>query len=268
MKHSRVNKMVAGLIIIAVGIGLFLDSLHLIDFNIFMLWPLVLIYFGMKLWSSARQIAGGILLALGAVFILNEWFNVNAFELVFPALFIYLGYRLIRSRNYKEDKSLQKDPGGPILPTPPPASPTATAEFSGGARETGSWQGPIMRQTDSRSTLIGDFHLTSGRFELSNLHIWHGIGAVVIDLSRALVMEEETTLVVNGWIGDVTIYVPVDLPVAVNAEVTIGDLEVFGHRQGGMNRQVIMRSEHYDTAPRKVKMAISLFIGDVDVKYI
>lgn len=263
MKGSRVNKMTAGLVIIFAGFGLFLDSLNLIEFSIFSLWPFLFLYLGMRFWSKGRRILGGVLLALGAVFGLEEWLRVNAFELIFPILLIYAGYRLIRSRQSMtepKEHGLPKEPSEPGKPSfiPPPTSHSST----------GPGYGPIIRPTETRSTLIGDFHLTSGRFELTNLHVWHGVGDVVIDLSRALMPEEETFLVVNGWVGDVTIYVPVDLPVAVNAEVSIGDMEVFGHRQGGLNRQVMMRSENYESASRKVKLIVSLIIGDIDVKYI
>ncbi|UFJ41258.1 cell wall-active antibiotics response protein LiaF [Brevibacillus humidisoli] len=128
--------------------------------------------------------------------------------------------------------------------------------------------GHVFSPHESRSSLIGDFHLTSGRFELRDLHIWHGVGDVKIDLSRALILEEETFLLVNGWVGDVTIYVPVDLAVSVAAEVTIGDIDVFGHRQGGINRQVVMKSQDYDDTSRKVKIIVSLIVGDIDVRYI
>ncbi|MGO0059295.1 cell wall-active antibiotics response protein LiaF [Brevibacillus fluminis] len=265
MKQSRVNTIVAGLVIIAAGIGLFLDSLHLIHFSIFMLWPFLFFYFGMKLWTANRRIFGGVLLGLGAVFALDEWLHVDAFDLIFPLLFIYLGYRLIRHRNGERGRSLLKDFG---QTEPQPEQPSFGPIPPPNRKASEEWQGPIFRQAETRSTFIGDFHLTSGRFELTNLHIWHGIGDVVIDLSRALIPEEETLLVVKGWVGDLTIYVPVDLPVSVNASVTIGDLEVFGHRQGGLNRQVMMRSEHFDTAPRKVKLILSLHVGDIDVKYI
>lgn len=266
MKQSRVNTIVAGLVIIAAGIGLFLDSLHLIHFSIFMLWPFLFFYFGLKLWTADRRIFGGVLIGLGAVFALDEWLHVDAFDLIFPLLFIYLGYRLIRSRNGGRSRNRPAEFGGPSPQAEPPSFGPIAPPHNRQAYE--EWQGPIFRQAETRSTFIGDFHLTSGRFELTNLHIWHGIGDVVIDLSRALIPEEETLLVVKGWVGDLTIYVPVDLPVSVNAAVTIGDLEVFGHRQGGLNRQVMMRSEHFDNAPRKVKLILSLHIGDIDVKYI
>ncbi len=263
MKLSRLNKMLAGIVIIFAGIGLFLGSLNIIDFNLFRLWPLIFLYFGMKQWEKNRRVVGGVLSALGIIFIFNEWFHINVFQLVITILLVYFGYRMIRSHKAPQEDDPPPEIGTSIMeeqevPPPPPRRPFTEAP---NPRQ-------IIRPKESRSVLIGDFHLTSGRFELENMHIWHGIGDIVVDLSRAVIQEQESFLVINGWIGDITIYVPVDLPVAVSAEVTIGDLEVLNHRQGGLNRQIVMRSENYDQASRKVKLNISLIVGDVDVKYI
>lgn len=126
----------------------------------------------------------------------------------------------------------------------------------------------VFSPQESRSSLFGDFHLTSGRFELRNLQIWNGVGDVKIDLSRAVLPEAEALLVIDGWVGDVTIYVPFDLSVSVTAEVTLGDIDALGHRQGGINRRVMVKSRDYNSAVRRVNIIVSLIVGDIDVRYI
>ncbi|MED4752712.1 cell wall-active antibiotics response protein LiaF [Brevibacillus choshinensis] len=281
MKLSRVHKMLAGVLIILTGIGLFLDSLHIISFGLFDLWPMVLVYFGVRLWGQNKRIGGGILFCLGIIIALEMWFGIgidDLFQLVIPILFVYFGFRLIRG------KTREKEPRVGKKFTPGEGEDSAGAAM----REERDVPGPMSEDPakilekentailhhgkslpkDSRSSLIGDFHLTSGRFELSHLQVWHGIGDVVIDLSRAMLMQEEAQLTVEGWIGDVTIYVPVDLPVSVSAELSVGDLEVFSNRQGGINRSIMIRSDHYDLAVHKVNLHISLLVGDIKVKYI
>lgn len=338
MKQSRVKQMLVGILIIIAGIGLFFDSLGLIDFSIFDLWPIVFFYLAMSQWAKNNRYAGGTLLVLGVFFLLNEWFHIG-FNIVLPLLLIYFGYRMINSRKQPkkmfsefEDRTAPDDRQTPDLGKPDAFSEETSqmASFAGEEDEDskktnsfrteeekadhfvssakGDWKkelsdeasewvemlngrkkgghkrsgyeqkkrrmepgyqfGGILSPKESRSSLIGDFYLTSGRFELESLYIWNGIGDVVIDLSRALIQGEEVVLAVKGWIGDVTIYVPVDLPVSVAAEVTIGDLDVFGHRQGGISRSVVMRSDNFEQAPQKAKINISLIIGDIDVKYI
>jgi lia operon protein LiaF len=270
VKLSRLHQMIAGVFIILTGIGLFLDSLGLIRFGLFDLWPMVLTYIGVRMWGKGKRVRGAVLAGLGVMFALEIWLGIgidDLFHIAVPLALIYLGFRLIRSRRPSGRERNDADAERIVPP------PLYTAEGSRGVEQPGPSRPPlrpggILMPKDSRSSLIGDFHLTSGRFELSQLHIWHGVGNVVIDLSRALLVQEEALLAVDGWVGDVTIYVPVDLPVAISAEVTIGDLEVFGHRQGGLNRYVSIRSEDYEQAAQKVKLNISLIVGDIDVKYI
>jgi lia operon protein LiaF len=291
VKLSRLHKMMAGVVIILTGIGLLLDGFGIISFGILDLWPLVLIYFGIRLWSDKKKIRGGILLFLGLVISSEILLGIgieDIFQFGVPLLFIYFGYGLIRGKSnfsfkrkapvpekelftedLEEDVPVQTDP--PSAPSEGRRYPWKGYRLSQQSTEIRDHHGNgILMPKDSRSVLIGDFHLTSGRFELNHLHVWHGIGDVVIDLSRAMLGTQEARLSVDGWIGDVTIYVPVDLPVSVSAEVSIGDLEVFGHRQGGISRCVMVRSDHYDTDPHanKVQLHISLLVGDIKVKYI
>ncbi|QDX92621.1 hypothetical protein EEL32_00560 [Brevibacillus laterosporus] len=365
MKFSRVEKMVAGTIIIFVGLGLFLNNLGLVFFSIFSLWPLLLIFWGYRFWKRGRKIAGGILLTIGVLNIFQEWFGIaihNLFGFIFSLFFIYYGIRLIRRKgrnkndfdqdltyteekvreaspyqqpttkqdeldlamdalvkekqwqeaqvkiedgiqaeqtrqetfaNEQNDQKAKKEPFtqfGPRIEgerysgsyfSDGPDEPFTSKEgsqreqrksrnktFNKGFDETFYDHVHIHNPQDTRSSLIGDYRLISGRFELKNMRIWQGIGDVVIDLSRAVIPEREGTLVINGWIGDVTIYVPVDMPVQVMAEVTIGELEVLGHRQNGITRKVMLSTHNYAEATEKVKIIISLWVGDIDVKYI
>lgn len=285
MKLSRLHKMMAGVLIILTGIGLLLDSLGIISFGLFDLWPMVLVYFGLRLWGEKKKVRGGILFFLGVVIALEMWLGIgieDIFQIGVPLLFIYFGYNLIRGKSKFSLKQKERFPEEELvtedLPSeeaPPKKQPLHEGHYRwkgarpSDARDADAQHGSgILLPKDSRSSLIGDFHLTSGRFELSHLHVWHGIGDVVIDLSRAMLVNQEARLSVDGWVGDVTIYVPVDLPVSVSAEVSVGDLEVFGHRQGGISRCVMVRSDHYDTAVNKVQLHISLLVGDIKVKYI
>lgn len=312
MNVSRLQKMIIGLIVIFIGVKLLLGSLGFLSFGVWDLWPLLFLYLGWRHWEKKRRFVGGVLLGLGLMFALEEWFSISiddVFGILVAAGLVYVGFRLIRSRQSEPyehmaepdvspragDKSGWKDrvrrwpgvrwngdwrrygdAGRKWKAYGPKGNPCHDCGKQEQKQRYGKWQyfespfepGQVFSARDKRSSLIGDFHLTSGRFELRDLHIWHGVGDVKIDLSRALIPEEETFLIVNGWIGDVTIYVPIDLSVAVAAEVTLGDLEVFGHRQGGLNRQVVMKAQDYDKATRKVKIIVSLIVGDVDVRYI
>ncbi|HET7615395.1 MAG TPA: cell wall-active antibiotics response protein LiaF, partial [Bacillales bacterium] len=128
--------------------------------------------------------------------------------------------------------------------------------------------GTRMKPPKFRNSLIGDTHLINNRFELEDLNTANGIGDVKIDLSKAIIPEGVSTIVISGLIGDVDIYMPSDLEVSVTGSVIFGELEVLGHKQGGFNRQMNVATKGYEQAERKVNISISVFIGDVDVRYI
>jgi lia operon protein LiaF len=87
-----------------------------------------------------------------------------------------------------------------------------------------------------------------------------------LDLSKAIIPEGESAIVISGLIGDVDIYVPDDLDVSVAATVSAGYLDILGHHQGGVNRQIMLETKGYEQARRKVKISISLLVGDVGVR--
>ncbi len=281
MKLSRLHTMLVGIVIMIAGAGLFLDIIGLIEFDLANLWPVILLYFGLREWSKGKRVLGGILTGLGTLLCLHVWFNIqfdDVFSLALSLGLIYFGFQLFRSRKgkaslrslilpRKEESHSEKEPAAAsAIPSEEAKEPVIPSVGTGKI----PLDAPTIHKhaNNSRSALIGDFHMTSGRFELSRMNIWHGVGNVVIDLSRAVIQEEEAVLAINGWIGDITVYVPVDLPVSVTAEVKVGDLGVFGNHQGGLNRSVSLRSDSYDTATPKVQLNICLILGDIDVKYI
>ncbi|MFC7395419.1 cell wall-active antibiotics response protein LiaF [Scopulibacillus cellulosilyticus] len=126
----------------------------------------------------------------------------------------------------------------------------------------------IEKTPEFRGSLIGDLRLINHRYELKDMNLSYGIGDNKIDLSKAIIHEGENTIVISGLIGDVDIYIPYDLDVSIAASVTIGNLEVLGYKMGGLNRQINLETKGYKNATRKVKISISNFIGDIDVRYL
>jgi len=125
------------------------------------------------------------------------------------------------------------------------------------------------KKTLNKSNFIGDVYMgQDGYWELQPLNISHFIGDTVIDLTKASVPYGETKITVNAFIGDVKMYVPhdADIEVKVIASSFIGEQRVFNRREGGMFGNMRMEPERYYDAPRKIKITVSMFIGDVVIQ--
>lgn len=48
----------------------------------------------------------------------------------------------------------------------------------------------------------------------------------------------------------------------------IGDMKIIDEKRSGFGSKVYVMTDNYDESKRKVKISISLLIGDVDVRYL
>lgn len=126
------------------------------------------------------------------------------------------------------------------------------------------------RDTFNKSGFIGDVHLGQDYFELHPTNISHFIGDTIIDLTKAQIPYGETKINVSAFIGDVKVFIPEDMDIGITAESSafIGDLKVLKQKQGGFMSNVQAQTPYYSEASKRVKLVVSVFIGDVKVNMV
>lgn len=112
---------------------------------------------------------------------------------------------------------------------------------------------------------MGSIHIGEGEWDLRDMDTGMGIGELRLDLSRARIPPGETSLRVRGGIGKIEIVVPLDLPVSAQAQVAIGSLNLLGHKAEGISRELSLTTPNYAQADRKVKVNLSLFLGEASL---
>jgi lia operon protein LiaF len=124
------------------------------------------------------------------------------------------------------------------------------------------------KTTLHKSGFIGDVYMGSDYWELQPLNISHFIGDTVIDLTKASIPFGETKIIVSSFIGDVKIFIPqdMDVEVKVTASSFIGDQKVLGRSESGLFSNMNLQTDAYFDAPRKLRIVVSMFIGDVIVQ--
>lgn len=101
---------------------------------------------------------------------------------------------------------------------------------------------------------------------LRNYSIWNVIGEVQIDLTYAIFEHKETTLILQGIVGDVDIVVPEDMGVSITSSVLFGQLDVGSEKEAGITNKVVWQSPDYEACDQQIKLIISYIVGDVDIK--
>ncbi|MCY7917492.1 LiaRS two-component regulatory system accessory protein LiaF [Bacillus vallismortis] len=239
------KKQLLGLIIALFGISMFLQIIGIGDL---LFWPLFFLIAGYFLKKYSRDWLGSVMYIFAAFLFLKNLFSItfNLFGYAFAAFLIYAGYRLIKGKPIFEPSEKRVDLTKKERHEPPKDE----------------------KHPDIRSFFIGELQMMKQPFDLNDLNISGFIGDIKIDLSKAMIPEGESTIVISGVIGNVDVYVPSDLEVAVSSAVFIGDINLIGSKKSGLSTKVYAVSPDFSESKRRVKVSVSLFIGDVDVKYV
>jgi len=88
-------------------------------------------------------------------------------------------------------------------------------------------------------------------------------GDISLDLRQAELPEGETQLTLLCWLGTIQVRVPLDVAVDVTAQAIVGTVDVLGRREEGMVRDIRVQSERYEQQPRRLRMRLSTFVGEL-----
>ncbi|WIV20488.1 cell wall-active antibiotics response protein LiaF [Paenibacillus polygoni] len=265
-------------------------------------WPVIFLYLGFSSLKDKNWIGGLILLYLGAHFLSN---NLGYSYFSFRALFRYavpiglIGgglYVLLspRRRDRKHDQRTKEDEEYVVPPSPPVEPSPLYSDFDkqfeqkfGSAKvdddnkkyEQARQQSHYGNNDNNdvhfhdenekinKSTFIGDIRLGDDYYELKPTNISQFIGDTVIDLTKAQIPYGETRIHISSFIGDIKVFAPRDMEIGimVNSNSFIGDMDVLSNSKQGFMSNAVAETPGYREAGKKVRIIISVFIGDVKV---
>jgi len=101
---------------------------------------------------------------------------------------------------------------------------------------------------------------------LQSMSYWQAVGEIRLDLSLAIPEEKETTIVLQGLVGDVDLTIPEDYGLQIEASVLIGQIEFGQTKDGGMMHRLSWRSPDYDRREYRVKLQLFYLVGDMKIR--
>jgi lia operon protein LiaF len=303
MNSYVVKRIFIGMILILIG-TLFLGAqLGVITVNpgeiASTYWPVMMILFGIsgllgqvkyRKESGSSYIWNLFVIALGAGFLARNlnYLNMSTGELIkliIPGFIILFGIGMMFRKdrpskinqdysnkyeyNYDYDHSSQSGEvasgpvQGPTIPVQDSVSkPTPSFHHSH------SFDHQHDSSADNRSGFFGDLYLGHDYWELKPMNISHFIGDTIIDLTKAQIPVGDTKLNISAFIGDVKVFVPNDMEVEVSVTSSsfLGDSTVFSKRESGFMRSVREETQDFTMSDKKIRLQVSLFIGDITVQ--
>ncbi len=190
------------------------------------------------------NIFGGlIIICLGVLFLLNNFGTLDFGDFVrhyWPVILILIGLRLILGFGHRERSQL-----------------TAETPFVGGSS--------FSFDSLDESRTFGDLNLRVDSHNFKGGTISNSIGSTHIDLSTVALAEGQQELTVTGFIGDINLIAPKQVPFAIDASTSLGGLTLFNSKDDGIGVNRTFQSEDYAAATTRLNIWLSITIGEVKV---
>ncbi len=220
--------------------------------------------------SNKKVIFGLALVAIGVILLGNSldifYFDFeDFFRIALPLGLIVLGAWLIIRRRQKELSGGQTefvhvhtshDSGagfhagpGTVPPPPPPAQDSEAGQYNGTGRA-------------RYNRTFGDMFIDMNGVNLQSVEVSSMFGDVEIKLHGGVLQPGLNRLVISGFLGDIRVLLPPDMPVMTHISSFGGDIHAMGRSSSGFGNNIETQSPNYQTADKRLFIAINTFLGD------
>jgi len=242
------RKVIAGLILVAIGFLLLARSFDLIDFSFGELmryfWPLILIAAGV--WMVLRKRGPKV----------DVQFSSTT-----------SGQTHSWSSSGRQSSAKSATPGLDPAQAVPPNFVHAEPRQEEPAKGPKSGESPSFTSEGrvKYSKFLGDLFIECDGIDLRNVEVSGGVGDVDIRLRGGKLAHGLNRIVVSSMVGDIRITIPRTIAWFAQASSFVGDVEIGENRTDGFGNQLEGQSADYATAQSKVYIAINSTVGDIRV---
>jgi lia operon protein LiaF len=221
--------------------------------------------------TNRKAIFGFILILLGLLLLLRSldlvFFDFgDLVRIVIPLAIITIGIWMLLRKKHKETLQEQADYDyAKYSQTQVPPSPSGMPGVNPQASETGQafGAGPGLRTRYNKS--FGDMFIDCAGVNMENVEVSCSFGDTEIKVHGGILTNGLNRLIVSGFLGDIRVMVPPDLALMAHVTSTGGDVEVLGRRNSGFGNNLDSQTVNYQTADKKLFIAINTFLGDVKI---
>lgn len=193
MRNKSIDSVVWGFVLIALGVGFFLNSMGIMNFGQFFgtYWPVILLIIAVSEFIKGKFNSALIWAIIGIAFLLSSTkiINASAWDIIWPAIIIVIGLSILLKSSRRTETRAEKG-----------ESVSATAAFSGNEK-----------RVDSSNFRLGDINAI--------------FGGVKIDLRKANIAKEGALIDALILFGGGEILLPKDTPIKLETFAAFGGVD-------------------------------------------
>ncbi|MFO7680031.1 MAG: cell wall-active antibiotics response protein LiaF [Chloroflexota bacterium] len=121
--------------------------------------------------------------------------------------------------------------------------------------------------TEMTQKVLGEIE-RSGNWQVVDEEFWYFVGDIELDMTKADIPDGVTKIRTIGFVGDIDIYVPAEVGVAVSSTAFVSDVALPDRKEENFLTPVNLRTENYKLAEKKILLQATCFVGDIKVRQI
>lgn len=121
--------------------------------------------------------------------------------------------------------------------------------------------------TEMTQKFLGEVQ-RSGLWQVVDEEFWYFVGDIELDMVNADIPYGETKIRAIGFVGDIDIYVPGDVGVAVDSTAFVSEVGMPDSKEENFLTPVHMRTNDYKLAEKKILLQTTCFVGDIKVRQV
>ena len=272
-------KWMFSLFLIFIGVALVLRNLDIISLEIFDeiwgAWPLLVVLFGLISFIHPFQAhkfgswkVGSFLIIFGGLLFAGNY-NYIDFKFwdiwhLWPLIIVYIGASMLL-----ENKGAHVEVNMPKKDKKIKESVTSHQQQDDSlnySREKEKKQ--KVKYAQKSNQLIADRSFSRDNWEVQSMSLKTGIGNLYFDFSKAYIPDQESKIILKGYIADIQMKIPEEIPVKIYSKISIGETRVGDEDQSGFSNSIAYKTEDYDQATRKLNIVMNYQIGDIQVVFV
>ena len=108
----------------------------------------------------------------------------------------------------------------------------------------------------------------AGRWQVVDEEFWYFVGDIELDMINADIPDGVTKIRTIGFVGDIDMYVPGDVGVAVDSTAFVSDIALPDGKEENFLTPVHMRTTNYKLAEKKILLQATGFVGDIKIRQV
>ncbi|TLS38877.1 cell wall-active antibiotics response protein LiaF [Pseudalkalibacillus caeni] len=114
-------------------------------------------------------------------------------------------------------------------------------------------------------SMVADKKFEDPNWSVEPFDDWKAVADYDFDFTKAFIPDKETEIKLSGWVGDIKVIIPEEVPFMIKGRAKVTSLKIGGYSDDGVGNEIFYKTKEYDSATRKITFLLDFSVLDLRV---